>query len=256
MSSLARITVFPIKALSGIDLDSCSITGAGTLSNDRSFALKDEKLRFVNGKRHPEVNQILSNFDLEQQTVTLDLYGFEDPQTFELREGNGPLEEWFSDFFGFQIRVEENSENGFPDDTKRSGPTIISTSTLEEVASWYPEISVDEVRRRFRSNLELGECPAFWEDQLNEIPDQGVRFQLGGVTFEGLKHSVRCPVPSQDTRTGEAYLDFQKVFMQKREETLPRWIEKSEFGHYYRLAINTRIVHCLAELKLSDKIKL
>ena len=253
---LARITLFPVKALSGIDVESCGITSAGTLLQDRQFSLKDEEDRFVNGKRHPEVNQIVSGFDLDldQQTITLDIYGFEDPQTFELREGNDQLEEWFSDFFGFNIRLKENTENGFPDDLQRPGPTVISTATLEEVASWFPGLSLEDIRQRFRTNLELEACPAFWEDQLNKLPDQGIRFQIGDVLFEGLKHCVRCPVPTQNTETGEAYLDFQKVFEQKREETLPKWIEKSGFDHYYKLAINTRIVHFNAELKLGAKV--
>ena len=251
---LTRITLFPVKALSGVDVDSCGITSASALLQDRQFSLKDDEDRFVNGKRHPEVNQIVSSFDLDQQKITLDIYGFEDPQTFDLREGNDQLEEWFSDFFGFNIRLEENTENGFPDDLKRPGPTLISTATLEEVASWFPELSSDQIRQRFRTNLELEGCPAFWEDQLNCVPDQGVRFQIGDVLLEGLKHCVRCPVPTQDLETGEAFPDFQKIFMQKREETLPKWIETSGFDHFYRLAINTRIVHFNAKLKLGAKV--
>ena len=253
---LAKITLFPVKALSGVDVASCGITYTGALSYDRQFALKDEDDRFVNGKRHPEVNQIVSGFDLEQQTITVDIYGFEDPQTFELREGNDQLEEWISDFFGFNVFLVENSENGFPDDLQRPGPTVISIATLEKVASWFPDLSVDQIRQRFRTNLELEGCPAFWEDRLNQLPDQGIRFQIGDVLFEGLKHCVRCPVPTQNTETGEAYTDFQKIFTQKREETLPKWIKKSGFDHYYKLAINTRIVHFNAELKLGAKVKL
>ncbi len=254
MVKLARITLFPVKALSSVDVESCDITSAGALLNDRQFALKDEDDHFVNGKRYPEVNQIVSSFDLINGMITLDLHGFEDPQTFELHEGNCQLEEWFSQFFGFNVRLVENNENGFPDDQQRPGPTVISTATIEEVASWFPELSPEQIRDRFRTNLELDDCPAFWEDQLNKLPDQGIRFQIGDVIFEGLKHSVRCPVPTQETVTGIAFPDFKKFFMQKREETLPDWIEKSGFDHYYKLAINTRIVHFNAELKLGAKV--
>ena len=251
---LAKITLFPVKALSGVDVASCGITSAGALLQDRQFALKDEDDLFVNGKRHPEVNQIVSSFDLDQRTITLDIYGFEDPHTFELREENDQLEEWFSDFFGFNVHLVENAENGFPDDLQRPGPTVISTATLEEVASWFPDLTIENIWQRFRTNLELEGCPAFWEDRLNQLPDQGIRFQIGDVLFEGLKHCIRCPVPTQNTETGEAYTDFQKIFMQKREETLPEWIKKSGSDHYYKLAINTRIVHFNAELKLGAKV--
>ena len=253
---LARISLFPVKALSGVFVDSCAITSAGALFQDRQFALKDGEGRLVNGKRHPEVNQIDASFDREQATITLDIYGFDDPQTFELRTDNDQLEEWFSDFFGFNIRLEENTENGFPDDLRRPGPTVISTATLNEVASWFPDLTIENLRQRFRTNLEIEGCPAFWEDQLNYVPDQGIRFQIGGVLFEGLKHCVRCPVPTQDTETGEVYTEFQNIFMRKREETLPNWIKKSEFDHYYRLAINTRIIDCNVELETGAKVEL
>lgn len=252
--TLARITLFPVKALSGVGVESCDITSAGALLQDRQFALKDEDDRFINGKRHPEVNQIVSSFDLDQRKITLDIYGFEDPQTFKLREGNDQLENWFSYFFGFNVHLVENAENGFPDDLSRPGPTVISTATLEEVASWFPDLTIENIRQHFRTNLELEGCPAFWEDQLSQLPDQGIRFQIGDVLFEGLKHCVRCPVPTQNTETGEAYAGFQKIFMQKREETLPNWIEKSGFDHNYKLAINTRIVHFNAELKLGANV--
>lgn len=255
MAILAKITVFPIKALSGVEVESSRITAAGALMFDRQFALKDGNDRFVNGKRHPEVNQIVSLFDLDQQTITLDIYGFDDPEKFELHAGNIRLEEWFSEFFGFKVRLVENIESGFPDDQQRSGPTIISTATLEEVDSWFPDLAVDEIRQRFRTNLELGDCPAFWEDQLNQVTDQAVMFRIGEVVFEGLKHSVRCPVPTQDTQTGESYPDFQKIFMQKRAETWPDWIEKSGFDHFYVLAINTRIIKGDADLRLGDAVE-
>ena len=254
MARLAKIMVFPIKALEGIELESCALTQAGALENDRRFALKDEKSRYVNGKRHPVVNQIRAEFDLQQQTITLGVEGAAERQTFELREGNRQLESWFSGFFGFDVQLVEDDELGFPDDSQRPGPTIISTASLIEVCSWFPDLSLEEARRRFRANLELSDCPAFWEDQLNSVADQGIAFKLGGVAFEGLKHSVRCPVPTQDTKSGEVMAEFQKVFMQKRKETLPRWVNAESFNHYYRIAINTRVLHVAGELQLGDEL--
>ncbi|MGD1920092.1 MAG: MOSC domain-containing protein, partial [Pleurocapsa sp.] len=75
---------------------------------------------------------------------------------------------------------------GFPDDTYSPGATIISTATLKEIASWYPELEIDDVRRRFRANIELGGVPAFWEDCLFADADSIVKFQVGGVVFMGV----------------------------------------------------------------------
>ncbi len=246
---LSKITLFPVKALSGVDVERAVVTPAGALRQDRQFALQDEQGRLINAKRHPEINQFDARFDLENRQITLDLYGFDEAETFDLYEGNEALETWFSDFFGFRVRLIENADQGFPDDRDRPGPTLISTATLAEVHAWFPDLTFDEIRKRFRTNLEIADCPAFWEDRLNKVADDPIRFKIGDVLFEGLKHCVRCQVPTLDTRTGEAYPDFQKIFMQKREETLPDWIEKSGFDHFYRLAINTRIVWAPAELQ-------
>ena len=48
---------------------------------------------------------------------------------------------------------------------RRPGPTLISTASLEEVARWFG-FDLAEARRRFRANLEIGGCEAFWKDTL------------------------------------------------------------------------------------------
>lgn len=253
---LSRITVFPIKALPGVDLDEVELTSAGALRYDRQFALFDADGRPVNGKRHPEVNQIHAEYDLYAGQVSLDIEGFDSPERFKLQADNVALITWLSDFFGFPISLRENEETGFPDDTKRPGPTLISLASLDAVASWFDQIDLDEARRRFRSNLEITDCPAFWEDQLSITPDVARQFRLGDNVFAGLKHCVRCPVPTQDTKTGEVIADFQAVFLQKREETLPAWADASMFEHLYSLAINTRVVRSGASLALGDSLEL
>jgi len=45
------------------------------------------------------------------------------------------------------------SPNGFPDDTIANGPIIVSTASLQSVCEWFPGLTVDDVRLRFR---ELG----------------------------------------------------------------------------------------------------
>ena len=59
-----------------------------------------------------------------------------------------------SDALGKHVFLEERLEGGFPDDLDAPGPTIISTETLNEVARWFGW-GDEEVRRRFRMNLEL-----------------------------------------------------------------------------------------------------
>jgi uncharacterized protein YcbX len=169
-------------------------------------------------------------------------------RTFAFPGGHEDAAEWFSVFFEQQIIV-RYSEDGFPDETVASGPTIVSTASLQTVSEWFPAtpqgfpgIAVDEVRERFRATLEINGVPAFWEDQLFAQEERSVvRFKIGEVNFEGSHPCARCPVPPRNPRTGEILEGFQKHFTQLRQSTLPPWSPRDRFDHFYRLSTNTRV---------------
>jgi hypothetical protein len=108
-------------------------------------------------------------------------------------------------------------------------------------------LSLDEVRRRFRTTLEIdadghGKLPAFWEDQLLGADENyAVRFRIGEVNFEGSNPCARCAVPPRHTQTGADLVGFQKRFSELRREHLPPWAPWERFDHFYRLATNTRV---------------
>jgi uncharacterized protein len=155
--------------------------------------------------------------------------------------GVAPAEAWLSGHFGFSVRLVFNPQLGFPDDTDAPGPTVISTASLEEVANW-TGISVESCRLRFRANVELEGCPAFWEDRLyGANPGAEVSFNIGAVRVRGSNPCQRCIVPTRDAQTGLQTPGFQKVFAEKRAATLPDWAAHERFNHFYRLAVNTRI---------------
>lgn len=60
---------------------------------------------------------------------------------------------------------------------------------MTEVASWFPGLSVDEMRRRIRANIEIDGVPAFWEDRLFSEQGDLVSFRVGDVDFLGLIHA-------------------------------------------------------------------
>jgi uncharacterized protein YcbX len=126
-----------------------------------------------------------------------------------------------SDYFGFPVKFVQNSETGFPDDTTATGPTVISTETLETVTSWFPGLSVEEMRLRLRTNLEIAGVPPFWEDHLFAEAGDCVQFQVGEVLFEGINPCQRCVVPTRNSITGVTCANFQKIFVTKRKESLP-----------------------------------
>jgi hypothetical protein len=248
---LVNIRLHPIKSLDPVLVTEARISPSGGLALDRAWALYSVDGKWVNGKRTPAIHLIRAAYSTDLSEVTLSVPGDrrEIPtRTFVFPDAYEDAAEWFSVFFEQQIIV-RYSENGFPDDTLASGPTIVSTASLGAVAKWFPPmptgfpgITPGEARERFRTTLEINGVPAFWEDQLfGEDERSVVRFQIGEVQFEGSNPCARCPVPPRNPRTGEILDGFQKRFTQLRESTLPSWSPRQRFDHFYRLATNTRV---------------
>lgn len=240
MPHLARIDLYPFKSLDGITVQTANLLASGALEHDREYACFDRQGKVVNGKRLAQIHGLRSRFSHDYQTLTLQAPDSE-LQTFHLEQDRDALAAWLSHFFQIDIQVRQNAESGFPDDTDSPGPTLISTATLETVADWYSNLTVTELRRRLRSNLEIGGVPPFWEDQLFADADHVVRFQIGSVLLEGVNPCQRCIVPTRNPQTGVATPKFQKTFMQNRQQSLPNWVNPARFNHFYRLAVNTRI---------------
>jgi hypothetical protein len=262
---LSRIIVYPIKSLDGVVLTKATVLKSGALQHDRQWGIFDQQGRFVNGKRNPKVHLLRTSFDFDAGTVCLQVQGLEKTQLFHLDRELASLEDWLSGYFGLQVELRQNSLTGFPDDTEASGPTVISTETLEAVASWFPGVegvgkaaAIDEMRRRLRTNIEIAGVPPFWEDQLFAETGEVVQFQVGSVLVEGINPCQRCVVPARHSLTGNIYPNFQKIFIQKRKETLPAWAHSSRFNHFFRLSVNTRIPESEAGkmLQVGDEVKI
>ncbi len=267
---LANIRLHPIKSLDPVSVPEARISSSGGLALDRAWALYSVDGKWVNGKRTPAIHLIRTSYAPDLSTVTLTVPGDRrkiPSRTFAFPQDYDNAAEWFSVFFDQQIIV-RYSEAGFPDDSIASGPTIVSTASLQAVADWFtlnhqglapttatgtsvaapaltqdfPGLSVENVRQRFRTTLEIEGVPAFWEDQLfGENERSVVRFTIGDVHLEGSNPCARCPVPPRDPCTGQTIPTFQKHFTQQRQATLPPWSPRERFDHFYRLATNTRV---------------
>jgi uncharacterized protein YcbX len=166
------------------------------------------------------------------------------------------LAAWLSGIFHTTVAVVENGAGGFPDDLAAPGPTVISTQTLQEVARWF-DLPLEEVRRRFRANLEIDADAPFWEDQLFASQAQGVAFQIGAVSFLGTNPCARCVVPSRSADAGQPTPRFQKTFAERRQASLPVWAAPERFDHFYRLAVNTRVVPPAADaVRVGDAVRI
>jgi uncharacterized protein YcbX len=238
---LARITIYPIKSLDGINVDRATLLGSGALEHDRQFAIRDRSGDFLNGKRTDAVHGLRLSADLGRRAITLSVADDSQGSCFHLDADRRALEDWLRRYFEFEgpLELAENRSSGFPDDTEAPGPTIVSTATLEAVARWF-DLPLDETRRRFRANLEIGGVEPFWEDRLFAEPDQVVRFLIGNLSLEGTNPCQRCSVPGRDSLSGAVTPSFAKRFAERRKSALPQAAAVSRFDHFYRLAVNTR----------------
>ncbi|MFC6991787.1 MOSC domain-containing protein [Haladaptatus sp. GCM10025707] len=245
---LDRLTVYPIKSLDGIDCEAATLVENGGLEHDRQYAIVDEAGHFVNGKRTASIHRLRLSMDLETNRATIRRHGSDQTTaraavnavTGHLDDHRDRFESWLSAYFERPVALEKQAAGGFPDDTEASGPTVISTETLFSIASWY-DLPVENVRRRFRANLELGSCPAFWEDHLYGPPGSECPFEIGDVAFAGTNPCQRCVVPTRDPDTGESTPDFRKTFVNRREASLPDWANREQFDHFFRVMVNTTV---------------
>ena len=284
MPTLDRITIYPVKSLDGVDVAEAGILPCGALENDRRWQLVDLEGRVVNAKRTPICHAIRAEYDLAGPGGNLihlavdpaavrtgaipgvgRLAGLA-PDSFPLVPGpDGPCG-WLAQAFGMGVLLLERPAGGFPDDREAPGPTVIATATLVEVARWF-RLEPDEARRRFRPNLEIGGCPAFWEDALASParpelqpslldlpadepvdpyadlpPPEPREFAIGEARFLAVNVCRRCVVPTRDSRTGAVTEHFRDAFEARRARSLPAGVDAGAWSHCYRLGINTRLV--------------
>ncbi len=248
-ATLTQIVIYPVKSLDGMVVDRAKISSGGALEFDRRWAIVDASGKVVNAKRTAKIQQLRSQFDFASEGLEserrsiIQLQTADDARiyTFCLTTELSELSQWLSQFFGFGVSLVENATTGFPDDLNAYGPTIVSTATLEAICDWFPELDLAEVRRRFRTNLELSGVPAFWEDRLFGASRTLVDFQLGNVRFYGINPCQRCVVPTRNSLSGAVNAKFQRIFTQQRQQTLPPEVNIARFNHFYRLAVNTQI---------------
>lgn len=256
MMRIARINLYPIKSLDALTVDQARILPSSALEHDRRYALYNAQHVWINGKATPAIHPLRAQFAADASAVELRSERDGRQGSFRLPDEVPALNHWLTAYFGEPVTINDNARSGFPDDTDSPGPTIISQQTLAEVAGWFG-LSTDEVRRRFRANIELDGDAPFCEYRLFAEPGQVVRFTLGEVTLEGVNPCARCIVPTRDSRTGDTIVRFAKDFALRRQQTLPAWVNKARFDHFYRLSVNTRLapVNSGGIIRVGDEVR-
>jgi uncharacterized protein YcbX len=240
MPKVVRIWIYPVKSLDGLRIPTAQILRSGALQDDRRWAIYGEDERILNAKRSPDFHSLRAMFHVGDWEVVLRSDKTGESLTADLTTNwQGPLG-LLCRHFGEEVHIRENLGVGFPDDLDNPGPTIVSLGSIRRVAGWF-SIDEDEVRRRFRANIEIDAEEPFWEDRLL-APGRAKRaFRIGAAHFWGVNCCQRCIVPTRDTQTGVAMNGFQKQFAQQREAELSVDVPREHFDHFYRYSVNTQI---------------
>jgi uncharacterized protein YcbX len=240
MARIGSLCVFPVKGLDGVTVDAAPVTDAGTLAGDREYALcppdappveepGDAVEWAINGKQSERIHALDAGFD---PPATLRVAG----ETFPLDSADGRTAAGnrLARVLGVDAELRRRDPPGFVD-RPDAGPTVVSTATLQEVASWFDALSPADVRRRLRVNVEVSGVPAFWEDRF--VGPDAPRFRVGDVEFHGVEPCARCVVPERDPDTGDPLPGFRERFVERRSATFPDFADRDAFPHDYTLTL-------------------
>jgi isopentenyl-diphosphate delta-isomerase type 1 len=240
---LKRIAIYPLKSFDPVLVDNVDLLAGGALKHDRQFRFIDSVGKSVNAKRTAQIHPLQVSLDLISRVLTARLRTEATPRHWQIDRERSSLEQWCSAYFSMDVTLVENDVEGFPDDHVATGPTLVSTQTLQQVVDWFPGLSLDDVRLRFRANLEIDAPEPFWEDRLfGPTSDPERQFRIGTVVFAGTNPCQRCAVPSRDPVSGTVWPQFARTFSEERASMLPAWAPRDRFDHFYRLAVNTRMI--------------
>jgi uncharacterized protein YcbX len=265
MAHVEGLRLYPVKGLDGTEVESARITAAGTLAGDREFAMcdpdadrietgSDMQTLAYNGKQTDRIHDVRTGVDPETAVLTVEPKGAGDRRRFDLstESGRTAASEWFGDFVGEPVECRRHEPPAFVD-RPDAGPSVISTATLEAVASWFDDMTVEGARRRLRANVEVGGVPAFWEDRF--VGEDAPEFVVGegdnAVRFEGAEPCSRCIVPSRNPETGDPLPEFKQRFVERREATFPEWADRDAFPHLYTVMLISRVPEGSRERSIS-----
>ncbi|MFS4493504.1 MOSC domain-containing protein [Maribacter sp. 2308TA10-17] len=237
---ISKIRLYPVKSLDPVEVNEAEI-GIRSLKHDRAFAMVAEDRRYVNGKRTGRVNQLGTTYDLDKRLISLTPTASGITQTFELREGNKELNGYLENYFKIKLKLYHRTKGELMDIPGASSVTILGEASLQSLHADLSGHTLEDLRLRFRANLELSGTSPFWEENLFETPGTGVRFKVGDdVEMIGISPRARCNVPPRNPLTGETDKSFVKNMIKSRANSLPEDSTLSTHGeHLYYLSVNT-----------------
>lgn len=218
---LARIFVYPVKGLGGIELTECAVDERG-LRHDRRWMLVDEAGVFLSQRKLPHLARVRVRLELEslrlefegRQPLIVPLAPPEtEPVDVQIWRDACPAipvsleaDAWCSEAAGHPCRLvfmpdgarrPVNPQHAGPDDIVSFADgypiLVISEASLADLNARLPApIPMD----RFRPNLTVTGVPAYGEDEWRRV-------EFPGAVLHGAKPCGRCAVTTVDQARGE-----------------------------------------------------
>jgi uncharacterized protein YcbX len=236
-----NITIYPVKSLDGISLQKAQIGNGGCLMHEREYAIVDSNGKFVKGKNNDLVYLLRLEMNFENEIISFRHESENEWNSFHLQNDISEINEFLSAFFKMPVTLARNTEGEFLDIPVQSGVTVLSNASLKKVSTWFNDMNMEEIRKRFRATIEIAGAPAFWEDKLFLEEGTAIEFKIGDVTLYGISPRARCVVPTRHPQTGEVLHGFPKIFAQQRTKALPQWSTLTDYGHAYYLSVDCYI---------------
>jgi uncharacterized protein YcbX len=254
---ISRIRIYPIKSLDPVELQEAEV-GVYSLRYDREFAMLTPDGHFMNGKRSGRVNELKTTYDLPNYGVTFSERVGGADRSFHLLNEKSKIEAYMSDFFGTAISLVQSKNGQLMDIPTTSSVTILSEASLQSLHEEFSDLSLEDMRLRFRATIELRGVDPYWEENLIGKPGVGMRIMLGDVEMIGVSPRARCNVPPRDPLTGITDKTFVKRMIKSRENTLPKNSHLPDYGSLYHLSIDTYIPESQKGkfLRVGDELKI
>lgn len=219
--TLAEIWIYPVKSLGGLRLAAAQVLGKG-LAYDRRWMLINEAGEFLTQRTLPQLALFQPAMDGQHLSISFGNDRVEVPKT----ESEGPrlqasvwgdtvwvvraseaADRWFSRHLRQAVRLVH-----FPENSARAVDRAYAPESAQvSLADGYPYLVIGEASlrdlnqrtespvpmNRFRPNFVVAGSEPYEEDRWNN-------FQVGSVSFRGVKSCARCVVITIDQQTGTA----------------------------------------------------